>query len=69
MISEPAPPHLPRTMSKDRVLQQVGYLGASGTFYPNGAKVSEHEPGGWSEMYISVGVWQDLGDGHYGIKD
>lgn len=61
-------PHLPREMSNDRVWAQVGWLGQSGTVYALDDDVAENEPGGFRELYVSIGAWKDLGDGHYGIK-
>jgi hypothetical protein len=59
---------LPR--DSDAVMAQVGWIGQSGYVYalddqPRDAR----EPGGYSPLYIQIGVWENLGDGKYGIKD
>ena len=51
-------------------MRQVGWLGHSGSVYtlydlPNNGR----ERGGYSPLYVRIGVWEDLGDGRFGIKD
>jgi hypothetical protein len=63
-------PTLPREQSTNMALAQIGWLGQTGGIYHLGAAPSkDQEPGGYSPLYLSVGVWEDLGEGHYGIKD
>lgn len=52
------------------VLVQVGWLGATGEVYPlNDQPMDDREPGSFTPLYIAIGVWENLGDGKYGIKD
>ncbi|WP_280366153.1 hypothetical protein [Nocardia wallacei] len=61
---------IPRDRSKDMVLQQIGWLGQTGTFYTLDAPPTrEQEPGSFGPVYKQIGVWEHLGDGHFGIKD
>jgi hypothetical protein len=57
--------------SRDRpVIAQVGWLGATGTVYAlDDQPLDGREPGSFSPLYIRVGTWEHLGDGHWGIKD
>lgn len=48
----------------------IGWLGASGEVYPiTDHPIDGREPGGFSPLYISVGVWEYLGDDRWGVKD
>lgn len=52
------------------VMRQIGWLGQTGAVYEfDDAPYDGREPGGFSPLYIQVGTWEDLGDGHWGIKD
>jgi hypothetical protein len=52
------------------VMSQVGWLGHSGSVYALADEPRDRrEPGGYSPLYIQIGVWEYLGDGKYGIKD
>lgn len=51
-------------------MAQVGWIGQTGEVYALGdPPFDNREPGGFSPLYISVGVWEYLGDNKYGIKD
>lgn len=51
-------------------IAQVGWLGETGTVYElDDQPLDVREPGSFTPLYIAVGVWEDLGDGHFGIKD
>lgn len=51
-------------------MAQIGWRGQSRTIYPlDNPPTSTSEPGGFGPIYISVGTWTDLGDGHWGIDD
>lgn len=59
-----------RERSASVALAQVGWIGQSGGVYAlNDQPMDGREPGSFQPLYISVGTWEDLGDGHYGIKD
>lgn len=62
-------PTLPR--GNNLALVQVGWLGQTGATYDLDDQPldGDREPGSFTPLYIAVGVWEDLGDGHYGIKD
>jgi len=48
-------------LSKDNtaVMQQVGWLGATGTYYKlDTPPTSEQEPGSYTPVYEQVGVWE-----------
>jgi len=61
---------IPREHSMNMALHLVGWLGQTGQVYPLGAgPSSEQEPGGFSPLYASIGTWEDLGDGRWGIHD
>ncbi|WTZ52546.1 hypothetical protein OG716_11055 [Nocardia sp. NBC_01388] len=71
-ISSPRSDTISRDRSKDMVLRQIGWLGHhDGTVYALGDDpLSDgRERGGISPLYETVGIWKDLGEGHYGIKD
>ena len=61
-------PALPRD---DRtVMAQVGWLGASGAVYAlDDQPLDGREAGSFTPLYLGLGVWEDLGDGRWGIKD
>lgn len=66
IVQQSAP--LPR--DNNLVLVQVGWLGATGSVYElHDQPLDGREPGSFTPLYIAVGVWEDLGDGHYAIKD
>jgi len=52
-------------------MAQVGWLGFSGAVYPLDDKPLSggREPAGVSPLYIPIGIWENLGDGKFGIKD
>lgn len=56
-------------------IAQVGWLGHSGEVYGLHDDPSEHEKGGFSPLYIQLGIWEPIGtwepDGHkvWRIKD
>lgn len=63
---------IPRGRSDGMVLRQIGWLGhRDGTVYALGDNpLSDgRERGGISPLYETIGIWEDLGDGHFGIKD
>ena len=71
-ITAPRSETIPHARSKDMVLRQIGWIGhRDGTIY----RLDDHplsdgrEGGGVSPLYETIGLWEDLGDGHYGIKD
>ena len=52
------------------VMSQLGWLGHSGSVYALADEPHDRrESGGYSPLYIQIGVWEYLGDGKYGIKD
>jgi hypothetical protein len=59
-----------RTLPRDSraVMRQIGWLGHTGAVYAMDADPSRKEKGGYSPLYIQIGVWEYLGDGKYGIK-
>ena len=66
------PMHVGRTIPRNPglALNHVGWLGQSGTVYalddePHGPR----EPGSYAPLLMQIGTWEDLGDGHYAIKD
>jgi hypothetical protein len=61
-------PHLAH--NSRAVMSQVGWLGHSGSVYALADEPRDlRERGGYSPLYIQIGVWEYLGDGKYGIKD
>jgi hypothetical protein len=51
-------------------ISQVGWLGATGEVYAlDDPPYDSREPGSFTPLYMAVGVWEDLGDDHFGIKD
>lgn len=59
-----------RDMTCDMALAQIGWVGSSGYVYPLACGPnSSEEPGGFAPLLIQVGTWEDLGDGHWGIRD
>lgn len=59
-----------REASQRLALAQVGWIGQSGGVYAlDDQPMDAREPGSFQPLYIAVGAWEDLGDGHYGIKD
>lgn len=51
-------------------MAQVGWMGFTGNVYAlDDQPFDAREPGGFGPLYIPVGTWEDLGDGHYAIKD
>lgn len=63
-------PTLPRDLTADMALAQIGWLGHTGTVYSLDAPPnSTREPGGFGPLWICVGTWKDLGDGSWGIDD
>lgn len=52
------------------VMAQVGWIGGTDAVYAlDDPPMDSREPGSHSPLYIALGVWEDLGDGHWGIKD
>lgn len=61
---------IPRERSMNIALAQIGWVGKTGTVYPFGQPPNRrNEPGGFAPLLISVGTWEDLGDGRWGISD
>jgi hypothetical protein len=61
-------PTVPR--ESNLVLKQIGWLGQTGQVYAyDDQPMDSREPGSFTPLYFAVGVWEDLGDGQYGIKD
>lgn len=59
---------LPQTSTL--AMAQVGWMGFTGEVYALAdPPYDQREPGGLSPLYIALGTWEDLGDGHYAIKD
>lgn len=53
-----------------QVMSQIGWVGQTGSVYAiDDEPRDSREPGSYQPLYISVGVWEYLGDGKYGIKD
>lgn len=53
-----------------RAFAQVGWICQTGAVYAlDDAPGRDREPGSFQPLYIAVGVWEDLGDGKYRIKD
>ena len=48
-------------------MAQVGWIGGSGRVY--GLDDDINEPANFTPLYIAVGMWEDLGEGRWGIKD
>jgi hypothetical protein len=60
----------PIPRSSTLAMVQVGWIGATGEVYAlNDPPYDQREPGSFSPLYMSIGCWEDLGDGHYAIKD
>lgn len=52
------------------VMAQVGWAGHTGSVYAlDDEPRDRREPGGYTPLYIQIGIWEHLGDGRYGIKD
>lgn len=63
-------PTIPRQQSTNMALAQIGWVGQTGAVYPMGsAPTRDQEPGSYGPLLISVGVWEDLGDDSWGIRD
>ena len=60
----------PLPWSSTLAMAQVGWIGGTGEVYAlDDPPYDGREPGSFSPLYMAVGVWEDLGDCHYAIKD
>lgn len=61
---------VPRESSENAVMAQVGWLGFTGMIYELADEPRDfREPGGYSPLYIQIGVWEELEPGVWSIKD
>ena len=51
-------------------MAQVGWIGQTGNVYGlDDQPYDSREPGGFSPLYIAVGMWTQIGDGGWVIDD
>lgn len=61
---------LPREITGNAALAQIGWLGFTGMIYELRDEPKDwREPGGYQPLYIQVGVWEELEPGAWSVRD